>query len=618
VYFVPLAPVRQAGVVVEAIARAIGVREQVGQDLLETLAAALRERAILLVLDNFEHVLSATADVAELVASAVRLKVLLTSRVVLGRDIAEEYVVPPLHLNPGVELFVDHARSVRPGLVLDADSTRVVEAICARVDCLPLAIELVAARVELFDPLALLERLERRLPMLASGLPDRPARQQTLRATLGWSYGLLEPPHQELLARLGAFVGTFDVEAAERVCSPPGDDGLSVAAGLDALIDASLVRRVEQPGAVRYEMLETIREYAAERLGMEPYRSATHQRHAEHFMWLAETADAELGGPRMDAWLARLAVDHPNVRAALTRLAESAQIELGLRLGAAMWRFWQVRGHMSEGRGWLDRFLDVPDPQPSRARARALVGSGALAWRQQDTLHASERLLDAVAVCRVVDERAGLATALKHLALVALYARPPEFGEAERLLTESLGLRRALADRDGMASCLNDLAVIALRRRQYAEARPLLVESQALCRELGNSYGLSFVLNNLSFIALADDDFDAAGRLLREGLQLARELGSTESVGCALNGMACLAAVQLQPLTAARLLGASEALRETIGVTLSDIERETYERHLALARASVAPDAWQAAMEHGRNEALDAIVEDVLQSTPSL
>jgi hypothetical protein len=448
--------------------------------------------------------------------------------------------------------------------------------------------------------------------MLTSGLPGHPARQQTLRATIGWSYALLEAPWQDLFARLGAFIGSFDLESAEGVCSAPDDPGLSVATGLAALTDASLVLRIEQPGGIRYEMLETIREYAAERLQVLPDGASTHERHAKHFLWVAERADAELGGPLMEAWLTRLALDHPNVRAALVWLAESAQTELGLQLAASMWRFWQVRGHMTEGRAWLERFLNVEDGRPSRARARALVGSGALAWRQQDAPHARERLLQAVAACREVDERAGLATPLKHLALVALYAQPPDFPHAKRLLTESLELRRALADRDGTASCLNDLAVLALRQRQHDEAKPLLEESRALCRELRNGYGLSFVLNNLSLIALAQHEFQAADALLREGLTLARELGSTESVGCALTGMACLAAVRSQPLTAARLLGASEALRDTIGVTLSDIERETYEGYLTVARAGLDAATWESAVAEGRSQPLDAVVDRVL------
>jgi hypothetical protein len=505
-----------------------------------------------------------------------------------------------------MELFAQRAREVEPDLVVDAAETAAVAAICARLDGLPLALELAAARCNLFSPQALLARLDQRLTLLHDGVRERPARQQTLRATLAWSYDLLRPAEQALLRRLAVFVGGFDMEAAQAVCASARDSGAALPRGLAALVASSLLRTGESG---RYEMLETVHEYAAERLAASSRSQLVHERHAQHFLQLAEAADVEMAGPRVTAWVARLSDEHANLRAALTWLREHHQVDTALQLAGALWRFWQVHGYVSDGRRWLELVLDASADTPSLARARALVGAGALAWRQQDPAQAQLRLEEAVRVCRAVGDRTGLATALKHLGLVALYAPTPDLEGAEQLLRESLALRRGLDDRDGVASCLNDLGWLSLIREDYPAANEFLKESLAICRALNNRYGLNFVLNTLSLLCIAEGAYERVPALLNESLQLARELRSKESVSCALNFLACLAAVRDEPGLAARLLGAAEASRAEINLSLSPTETDVFERHIALARAQATPEAWQHALQTGRTEAVDELIE---------
>jgi predicted ATPase len=623
VYAVPLAAVRTPDLVVAAIAHVLGVPEQPGQTLLDALAHELSQRAVLLVLDNFEHVLASADAVGRLLDAAPRLKVLVTSRTLLGQEGEIEQAVQPLafadptHLPrvadmaeyPAIELFVARARAVQPELVLDQNSAPAIAEICARLDGLPLAIELAAARSDQFSPQALLVRLERRLSLLTTSELDRPARQQTLRATLAWSYELIAPAEQRLFGRLGAFVGGWDLEAAEAVCGTPDDPGLAVAAGLAALVAANLVGS----SAARYEMLETVREYAAERLAQAPDYGAVKQRHVDYFVGLAETGDDELAGPRVGAWLTRLSAEHPNLRAALTWLAEHGSPETALQLASSLWRFWQVRGHVVEGRAWLERLLARQDAlEFTLPRARALVGAGALAWRQQDRPAAERWLLEAVEAQRVVGDRAGLATALKYLGVIALTDATPGFERAAALFEEALALRRALGDRDGTASCLNDLGVVELDRGNYPRARELLEETLALCRELDNRYGLGFVLNNLSLCALGEGAYERVPSLARESLSLARELGSREKIGCVLTTLASLASARADAYLAARLFGAAATLRETIGVPMSTTEQAMHDRFLARARGQVSPEAWNAAEAAGRTEPLDPLLERTL------
>jgi hypothetical protein len=361
-------------------------------------------------------------------------------------------------------------------------------------------------------------------------------------------------------------------------------------------------------------MLETIRAYAEERLAAGDEEVEMRERHAGHYLALAEAGDAAIAGPSGGEWVARLGLEHDNLRAALGWLAGQPDPDMGLQLAAALWRFWQVQGHLTEGRGWLERLLAGAAGPPTVARARALVGAGALTLRQQDKPRARQLLEEAVIACRASGETAGLATALKHLGLMALHDQPPDPVHARLLLEESLELRRTLGDRDGVASCLNDLAVLAIEQGDVVQAERLLEESQEICRALGHQYGLSFVLNNLSLVALERGDGARAAALIRESLSLARALGSRESLGCVLDRLACLAAAQSRAVQAARLFGAAEAQREAIGGALMHAERASFERHLALARAQLDTDTWEATLTEGRDQPVDALIDGAIDA----
>jgi predicted ATPase len=624
VHVVPLGHIRDADLVPSAVGHAVGALEQSQATLTEAIAAQIGARDMLLVLDNFEHLLSAAQLVERLLDACPRLKVLTTSRAALG--VSDEVVWPleplacanpdrlPVRLDellaiPSIALFVKRAREVEPRFALDASSAPAIASICARLDGLPLALELAAARVDLFAPDALLLQLERGLVPLTARASDLEPRQQTLRATLAWSVQLLSSSERSVFIALGAFVGGWDLQAAEAVCRPQsGDDaGLLVVDGLARLAAVNLIRIREG----RYEMLETTREFAVKLLKRTDQHDVIRQQHAAYFERIGASGDAEMGGPRMGAWLIRLESEHANLRAALAWFESTHAIDAALGLAAALWRFWQVHAHVTEGRRWLERLLGHPPgaSEVTPARARALVGAGALAWRAQDGPAARRWLVEARWACEAAAELAGLATALKFLGVIALKGPPPDLVGAADLFERSLRVRRELGDRDGIASCLNDLGVLALDRGDYPRARTLLDESLQLCRALDNRYGTSFVLNNLSMLALNEGTYDSVPALLRESLDLARELGSREKVACALTGLASLAAVTAAPFSAARLFGAAEALRARIGVPMSPAEQSAHDRHLDRARADVLPSEWEAAMVEGREADVDTLLE---------
>ncbi|HSH81837.1 MAG TPA: adenylate/guanylate cyclase domain-containing protein, partial [Herpetosiphonaceae bacterium] len=390
VWFVDLAPIADPSLLVSTIATALGVRETGGQSLLDSLKAYLREKQLLLVLDNFEQITAVADQVAALLAAAPALKVLVTSRVPLHVRGEHEYAVPPLPLpdraagtSPdrlsqyeAVRLFIDRARDVQAAFAVTNTNAPAVAEICHRLDGLPLAIELAAARVKLLSPEAILQRLDRPLKLLSGGARDLHTRQQTLRATIDWSYNLLAPKEQTLFRRLGVFTGGFDLAAVDAVCGT-GDEAGDVFDTVAALVDNSVVRPVETlDGEPRFTVLETIREYALERLEAAGETGGLRRHHVEYFLLLAERGDLELRGPNELAWLNRLETEHDNLRAALQWTLDQREAELGLRLVGALTLFWRYRGHWSEGHAWLERLLAVGDAAAPAVRARALAGAG--------------------------------------------------------------------------------------------------------------------------------------------------------------------------------------------------------------------------------------------------
>ena len=593
VFFVPLATIGDPGLVIPTVAKTLGVREAGEQTLLEGLKAHLCDRDMLLLLDNFEQVTAAAPAVSDLLASTRRLKVLVTSRAVLHVYGEHDFAVPPLtlpdrkHLPPverltqfeAVRLFIERAQALKADFAVTNENAPSVAEICHRLDGLPLAIELAAARISLLSPQAILARLEHRLPMLTGGSRDLPARQRALRNTIDWSYDLLDEAEKTLFARVAVFVGTFSVEAAETVTSHDGQPpAVSVLDGLASLVDKSLLRYAEEEtagGETRLTMLETIREYALERLsageGVEPMR----RRHAELYVALAEEAEPELTGARQREWLDRLEIEHDNLRAALGWALNQSIPEMAARLASSVWRFWYIRGYLSEGRRWLEQALSKRSALPVSLKAKALNGAGALAWAQADYARATALLTESLSAYREVGDKRGIAGALNGLGVVAM--AQGEYARAETYYEESLALQREIGDRRGIAGALNNLGQIALTRYDYARAvslyeeslqigraigernvialalmnwgrvaqirgdyarsRALLEESLAVQRELNDRRGAGLSLANLGTVALHQGDFERAASLYQEGLAMQREMGDRWGAAASLGGL---------------------------------------------------------------------------------
>jgi predicted ATPase len=409
-----------------------------------------------------------------------------------------------------VRLFVERAQAANPGFAVDNATAPAVAEVCHRLDGLPLAIELAAARVKLFGPDALLARLDRRLPFLTGGPRDLPARQQTLRDAIAWSHDLLAPAEQVFFRRLASFAGGFTLDAAEAVCNPDGDLGVDVLDELSRLSEHSLLRQTEHvDGEPRFGILETVREFALERLEANEVADEFHRRHAEYYLALAETAEPALAGPELAKWLDRIGAEHDNLRAALAWALGGANGDsgadpvAGLRLVGSLWRFWEVRGHLSEGRGWLERALaSVPADEGitrNEARAKALQGAGALAQRQGDFVRSAACFEEALAARRMLNDRRGVAAGLINLAGVA--HMQGDFQRATALLNEALGEAREAGDQNIVAHVLNNLGNVAERQSDYARAESLYTEALALRRLTGDRRGIAFTLNNLGLLA---------------------------------------------------------------------------------------------------------------------
>jgi predicted ATPase/DNA-binding response OmpR family regulator/Tfp pilus assembly protein PilF len=545
--FVTLASVRSADMVVSTLGQALQIKETSSQPLFERIKHELDEKELLLILDNFEQVQEAAPLVGELLATS-RLKVLVTSRSQLHVYGEHEFVVPPLALPdprsphsldaltqlPAVALFVERAQAVKPDFALTAENGPIVAEICARLDGLPLAIELAAAWSKILSPQVMVARLSNRLALLTGGPRDLPARQQTLRNMLNWSYDLLEPAQKTLFARLAVFVRGGTLATLEAVCAVEGQEAPGVLEGLAALVDASLLQQQEPAGELRFVMLETIREYAWEQLEQRGERDLMRRRHAQHYIALAEQAVTQLSGPDQRQWLDRLEREHDNIRAALTWTYEQGEAENCLRLASALWHFWHVHGHLREGHQWLTAALGQCGGLPLALRARALFGVGWLARDQGDYEQATAYLDESLTLFRELDDKRGISEALRGVGELAL--SQGEFERAKDLFEESLALSQELPTSDDRAWSLNHLGRVALEQGQYERARALLEESLALLREL-HVQGVAWSLHNLGRLALEQGQYDQAGGLLEESLTLFHELGDKNGLAWSLHNL---------------------------------------------------------------------------------
>ena len=658
VRFVDLAPISDPGLASLEIARTLGVPETGVLSPLNAVAAHLRDRQMLLLLDNFEQVVLAAPVAIHLLLACPGLKVLATSRVTLHVRGEQVYPVPPLSLpDPlqpvavqqlsqyeAVQLFVVRAQAGKPGFAITTDNAAAVAHICRRLDGLPLAIELAAARVRFVPPQTILARLSSRLALLTGGAQDLPTRHQTLRATLDWSYDLLPKAGQTLLGRLAVFTGGCVLEAAEVVCvvdRPGGRDPLHGNAdlldGISSLIDHSLLREEERlPGEAAFSMPETVREYALARLAESGEADVLRERHAAYYRTLADAAEQELKGPRQAAWLHRLEAERDNLRAALLWAHERGQAEVGLRLAGALQWFWLMRGYLTEGRTLLERALAAAGGSPA-ARAKALTGNGMLTWRQGDFQGATTLLHQALELYQELGDTAGTAFALHHAAHVD--EAQGDYTRAVTRFEDSLALFRDSTDQWGLALTLNCLAEALQQQGEHDRALALLREGMAQARQVGDQHtradmlrlmgqehlrqgdhtragalveeglthslalkdtqGTALALHILAGVALGVADYERAGDLSRECLRLHDALGQKLGIAECLGMLAAVAVRQGRHEHAVRLLGAVAALLTQLGAPLAPAGQVEYARTVAAARTHLGEHAFQMAWEAG-------------------
>ncbi len=535
-YIVMLAPVRDSAYVASAIAAVLNLQEAGKRSPEELVIGYLRDREVLLTLDNFEHLLVATPLITKLLDTCARLKLLMTSRAVLKLSAEHDVVVPPLALpdaqstanrargSPAVRLFVERARTAGYNVESSENDITVTAQICRRLDGLPLAIELAAARLRVLSPQALLARLEHRLQLLKSGPSDLPERQRTLRNAIGWSYELLEPSQQAVFRRLSVFVGGWTLDAAEAVA---GGDNLTdpVLDVVDALVDQNLVQRIEDMnGEPRFAMLETVREFADETLERSGQRLAMQKLHAEYFTTFAEKVEPLLTSAKRKPWLAQLQSEVNNFRAALTWLIARSDTANALRLAGALAWMWYFAGQFSEGRNWLRLALELKDADKHiPAKAKVLSGAARLAMYAGDPGAAIRLAEEGVAVWRQTTDPRGLAFALFHLGLAQTMKF---FGkEGDHSLRESLGIFRELDDAWGVALATTYLGItVMFKSDSDNEARRLMLEGRARFGALGDDWGLSTSSHYLGTMALREGDYATARELTEEMLQAARDL----------------------------------------------------------------------------------------------
>ena len=623
---VPLAALTDHGLMLPAVAAALGVRGVDGEPAVAQLAAELGDQRHLLVLDNLEHLLAAAPAIAGLLAAAAGLTVLATSREVLhlsGEHIVE---IPPLalpdagplpslgHLRdiPAVRLFVERAWAATSDFAFTEATAPAVVEICRRLDGLPLAIELAAARTRVLPPAALLARLERRLPLLTGGARDLPARQRTLRDAIAWSYDLLDERERALFRRLAVFVGGWTLDAATAVCRAGEAANADVLDELTSLTEKSLIVRVPASGDdPRFDMLETVREFALERLEAGDEAESARQRQLDACVALAERARPALDGPEQATWLARLETERANARAALAWACDREEWAAALRLAGALGRFWEVHGHIREGRAWLDHVLAGAGGSYPPLRVPVLQAAGTLARTAGDYAEARRRLEACLALQQSLDDEAGAARTWFELAQVAHYLG--DFDEVSAACDRSLTLYRRLGDRRGIAVAAGMLGHGAWHLREYRRARGLIEESIGTWRSLGDSLSVSWGLWDLGNIARDEGDLAAARDRYAEGIRGAVHSGDRQLLGALLEGVGSLAIRVGRPTEAARLMAAAECNRETHGITLPpSYVRDVYGPLLATLRAALPAGELAAAWEAGRSLPIDAAVAEAL------
>jgi predicted ATPase/tRNA A-37 threonylcarbamoyl transferase component Bud32 len=674
-YFVPLAGVTDPSLVTLAIAQTLGVRETGGQQPFEALKEYLRNSIsapLLLLIDNFEHIVAAAPMLAELLTLAPSLNLLVTSRAALHVSNEHEFPLEPLGLPDSrslpspealsqysaISLFVQRAAAIKPNFELTEENAAAVAEICARLDGLPLAIELAAARVKLLSPSAIRTRLANRLQLLTGGARDLPARQQTLRQAIDWSYDLLNEPEQKLFRRLSVFQGGCTLEAVESVCDTKKDLGLDVLDGVASMVDKSLVRQIEQgDGEPRFVMLETVREYGLEKLAASGEEPLTRRAQAAYCLVLAEEGAAEDTGGKQTEWLDRFEIEHDNFRTALEWLTQTGNVEWGLRLGVALFRFWEMREYLAEGRERLGKLLKLEGTTaPTNLWLRALFAAGVLAAEQGDYGVSDALLEENLEFARRLDDKRSIAVSLNAMAVTtrdrgdlaasrALFEKSlalwrelhdaqavarglsnlanvvklqEDYAHARTLNEECLSIFRDLDDRTGIAWALNHQGDVARDQGDSAAARSLYEQSLVCFRDLNDRWGVAGTLADLGNLAKEQRDYRAADSLYRESLRIFQELEHKRGVARLLECFAGSAAAQSEPERALRLAGAAAALRQSLGVPLTPAEQGKLERSLEPARQALTTAVGRTAWLEGWVMPIEKALEGFLKpaSTP--
>jgi predicted ATPase/DNA-binding CsgD family transcriptional regulator len=634
VWLVELASLADSSLVPQAVASTLGLREQPGRSPTEVLSYYLGSRKVLLVLDNCEHLIEACAELAEaLLHSCPELRILATSREALGITGEVAWLVPSLSLPdlrrlPAVEslpryesarLFVERAVAVKPSFVLTEQNAVAVAQVCYRLDGIPLAIELAAARAKVLPVEQIADRLDDSFRLLAVGSRTAMPRQRTLHATMDWSHDLLSLEERALFRRLSVFAGGFTLEAAESVCTGGGLERDEVLDLLSHLVDKSLVIMREEGGEGRYRLLETVRQYGREKLSESDEAEQASERHAGYYLALAEEAEPELKGAGQVAWLEQLEREHDNLRAAMVWLLERGESEKAARLGWALWLFWGIRAHFAEGRRWMEQALSAKGSaaMSAPARAKALYVAGMMANYQGDHGSAEPLVEESLGLFRALEDKLGTAYALSNAGFAASGQ-----GHHQRAITfneESVHLFLEVGEKWGAAIQFCFLAVAWRDRGDHGRARRLAERGLALSREVGERQTLCAALYTLATLAQAEGDHERARDLFEEGLTLSAELGNEADVAHCLEGLASIAGAEGSIARAARLWGAEEALLEKIEAAVYTYvpDRSLHQSQLAAARSQLDEEAFEAAWEEGRTMSPEQAIEYARDRSPA-
>ena len=624
VYFSALSPITDWRLVESTIAQSLGLPEPKGRPIVEQLREYLNPKHSLLYIDNFEQVLPAAPLIAQLLAGAPRLKILVTSRAVLNLRGEYEFHVPPLRLPEddridlsqlesygAVRLFVERAHAANLNFQLDEDNFKDVVEICSRLDGVPLAIELAAARIRVLPPHSLLDRLGKSLDALGSGTRDLPERQQTLRRTIDWSLELLTEEERRFFKRLAVFVRGATLDAIEAVCDLEGNlDAFDL---VSSLVEKSLlVQQTAPSGSARFYQLGTVRQYARELLDESGEQPELRKRHAEHYVQLVCEAEDEMRGPDQVMWVEALEAEFDNIRAALTWGEEQEDPETLLRLTAAAWTFWQIRGYLLESQRWVGKALGRSQGIESRERAEVMRAAGRLAHSRGELDRARALYEDALELWAKLGDDKGVGLSLKDLGNLSI--EHGEYDNARTLYEQSLALHRKVGNDVEIAATLNNLGVVGRLQQNWDESIAELSESVRLFKEIGDQQGIARGELNLGMAHLGAGDAKKAAQLCRESLILWRELGGKWDIIDCFEDLGSIAASREDPAMAARMYGAAAALRDNVGATPSPYEQVLIDDYLKKARATLGDGSFERAWNEGHEMTFDQAIDYALDA----